>query len=530
MFETILNLKHYWDVTRGIRQSLSGPWPDPEEKIVRDPESVRSKNFLNLAEHSVFQLPDSPYLALFRWAGCSFDDLSHELSREGLDSTLKKLLQSGVYISHREFKEKRLLKRNTLEIPLKPESFLNPLARGWLPLGSGGSSGRQTRVTPNTLHLLERARCLALLCQEFSLQDSIHIALRPILPGAAGILDTLQLASLGCKVDRWFSPSEAGTDSLHYRWLTRYIVALEQRYGIAVPYPIYLKSNSFEPVAEWIARRIQDGSKVSVGSFISHAVRVAAAAVDAGCNIRDTVFLSGGEALTPQKRRIIESTGAHIFPRYHISEVGTIGLPCRQMNHGNCVHALDDRLSVIADFLEDPDYGLIENVLFFTSISSNAPLLLINVDMGDTGIIDESGCDCRFTAAGFRRRIRDVQSYAKLTSQGMTMENVDLLVLLESALPERFGGIPGDFQLTEIEGPAQTHLILRVHPRLKDIDPELVLDFFMTKVRRLHGGALASRTWAYSRGVSVERTIPQTTSSGKNIPILLLREKNNGSP
>ena len=247
-----------------------------------------------------------------------------------------------------------------------------------------------------------------------------------------------------------------------------------------------------------------------------------------GCDIGGTLFLAGGEALSPSKKQTIEKAGARIYPRYHISEAGTAGLPCKHMHDENRVHALDDRLTVVSGPLSLPDGGSVPQVLFFTSLTPGAPYLLLNVDMGDTGVLEDCTCDCLFTAAGFRRQIRHIHSYAKLTTQGMTLEGSDLVAILESSLPRKFGGIPGDYQLAETEGANQTQLILRIHPRLHAIDEAAVLHFFSTQLRSLYGGSLASRVWDASCGIAIERSFPQTTSSGKFLSVLLMREASHG--
>ena len=98
-------------------------------------------------------------------------------------------------------------------------------------------------------------------------------------------------------------------------------------------------------------------------------------------------------------------------------------------------------------------------------------------------------------------RIRDIYSYGKLTGQGITLMGGDIVRILESALPQRFGGGPGDYQLVEYDGARQAQLELRISPRAGAGPPAAVRDFLLREIRGCYGGALASRVWTHSGGL-----------------------------
>jgi hypothetical protein len=257
-------------------------------------------------------------------------------------------------------------------------------------------------------------------------------------------------------------------------------------------------------------------------SYVSSAVRVAAAARDAGLDISGTLFFVAGEALTEAKRASIEEAGGEVYPGYGITEVGSVGMACRQMKTGNCVHVFRDALAVISRVRRAPLSDLEVNSLLFTNLLPFAPRFLINAEMDDSGVLEPATCQCEYSAAGMTTQVRDIFSYGKLTGQGMTLFGSDVVEILETALPRRFGGAPGDYQLVEREGQRQTELVLRVSPRAGAAATSDVRDFFLSELRRCYGGTLAARLWKHSAGFSVVVEEPCATRSGKVLPLHVL--------
>jgi hypothetical protein len=283
-----------------------------------------------------------------------------------------------------------------------------------------------------------------------------------------------------------------------------------------------LAPNDFMPVAEWIARRRAEGAASVVTSVASPAVRIARAALERGLDIRGTLFQAGGEALTASKRAVIEETGAEVYPRYFISEIGHVGSACRQTKSGNCVHLFRDRLAVIGHRRRAPLTDVEVDALLFTTLLPFAPHVLINIDMDDSGVLEPVRCDCLFSRFGFTQQVRDIGSFGKLTGQGMTLVGTDVVRILEEVLPARLGGGPGDYQLVEHESATQTQLTLRVSPRADVSCPEKVKECFLREIRRFYGGALAARTWSHAEGVEVVIAEPLSTRNGKVLSLHLL--------
>ena len=161
------------------------------------------------------------------------------------------------------------------------------------------------------------------------------------------------------------------------------------------------------------------------------------------------------------------------------------------------------------------------NSLLFTNLLPFAPRFLINAEMDDSGVVEPAACQCEYTRAGMTMQVRDIFSYGKLTGQGITLFGTDVVRILETALPRRFGGTPGDYQLVEREGERQTELVLRVSPRIHGAAAD-VRDFFLSEVRRCHGGTLAARLWKHADGLAVVVAEPSATRTGKVLPLHVL--------
>jgi hypothetical protein len=162
------------------------------------------------------------------------------------------------------------------------------------------------------------------------------------------------------------------------------------------------------------------------------------------------------------------------------------------------------------------------NSLLFTNLLPFAARFLINAEMDDAGILEPFECDCEYARAGMNFRIRDIFSYGKLTGQGITLMGGDIVRLLESELPRRFGGAPGDYQLVEYDGTRQAQLELRISPRTGAAAPAAVRDYLLHEIRGCYGGSLASRVWMHSGGLEAVVAEPFATRTGKVLPLHLL--------
>jgi hypothetical protein len=236
------------------------------------------------------------------------------------------------------------------------------------------------------------------------------------------------------------------------------------------------------------------------------------------------VFTSAGEPLTAARLGTIERTGARIIPRYSSVESGPIGYGCMARDAPDDLHLLRDLVALIQPrgaSAGRPGTGheapLPARTLLLSTLRASAPLILINVSLGDQAVLGERACGCPLEALGWTTHLRDIRSHEKLTAGGMTFLDTDLIRVLDEILPERFGGAPTDYQLVEEEGAeGQPRLRLLVHPRVGAVDTDFLAETFLSAIG---GGAGSERVmtlfWRESRLLHVERRPPLAAPSGK---------------
>jgi hypothetical protein len=502
---------------------------DPLGTLRRNVEN-REANFLDLVARAVYTNPENPYYKMLRLAQCEYPDLERAVKRNGLEATLEELLRAGVYLAHDEFKGKVPIIRSGELIPSNEQSYFNPLLPAPLETRTSGSRSAGTRTRHNVASYIYWEQQHALVARELGLQHHAFVTLLPILPSMVGLFISLRGPQFHWHLEKWYAVGGNLQDSGHYRALTLAMLLIGKVRGAACQFPTYLPENDFSPVAEYIARKTAEGHKCCVRALVSPAVRVAAAAMERGLDISGTVFSVGGEALTPAKRATIEAAGCEAYPSYTIVEVGPIGYACRHMKMGNCVHLFEDAVAAISRKRVAPLSETVVNSLLFTTLRPSASRAFINAEMDDSGIIEDVRCDCLFAQVGFNRQIRDIASYGKLTGQGMTLAGTDVVRILEEALPERLGGSPGDYQLVEEEGAAQTVVTLRVSPRVGRLGPEEVRGCFLEELARHYGGTLAARMWRHAEGIKVIIAEPLATPTGKVLPLHLLGSRKSVPP
>jgi len=317
-------LGYYADMASGFHQILQSPLPSDWDGLIRNQLQRREATLLATVEAVIFSRPGHPYHQMFRLAGCSYRDRQEAVRQKGLEPALVSLRRDGVYLTHDEFKGKAPIVRAGRHIPSDERSFANPLATGRFVSTSGGSRSRGTTTPQNPAHARHILAYYVLNQREFQLGRRRHLQFRPILPDTTGINPCVRYLRLGCRMDRWFSPTGLGRDSAHYRIATNNLVMLARLRGVKVPFPRYLPPNDFSPVAVWIDRRRQEGGECVVSCAVSSAVRVAAAALERGLDLRGTIFLvSASRSPIPSagwyKQPAPRSSPATRSPRWDIS-------------------------------------------------------------------------------------------------------------------------------------------------------------------------------------------------------------------
>jgi hypothetical protein len=116
--------------------------------------------------------------------------------------------------------------------------------------------------------------------------------------------------------------------------------------------------------------------------------------------------------------------------------------------------------------------GLPEKAMLLSSLLPSAPVLMLNVCLGDQAALVRRSCGCAMERHGWSLHIEGVRSFEKLTAGGITLLDVDVVRVLEEVLPARFGGAPTDYQLVErpdgADGRPEVRLL--VSPALGPLD------------------------------------------------------------
>jgi hypothetical protein len=89
----------------------------------------------------------------------------------------------------------------------------------------------------------------------------------------------------------------------------------------------------------------------------------------------------------------IRQTGT-VFPKYGIMETGPVGYGCLDPAASDDLHLLDDLHAVIRPEGLASSTELQPRSILFTSLRLSAPLVLLNVSMGDQAELVKRQCQC----------------------------------------------------------------------------------------------------------------------------------------
>ena len=477
----------------------------------------REKDFLALAARFIYGRPASPYRRLLRLAGCELGDLERLVRQEGLEGTLRELLRRDVYLTVDEFKGRRPAVRGTTTIDVRPDLLRNPCAMSHALLQTGGSRGRSTPVPVDLAFVRDRAADATLVFAGWG-GTSWRRAVWGV-PGGAATIHALEFSIVPTGLARWFSMLDVGAPDLHsrYRWSERTLRWGSALAGRPVTAPVYVPPDAPRLIIEWMARVLREGAVPHLHTYSSAAAGLAAAALDTGRDIRGARFTMGGEPTTPARLAVVRKAGACAIPYYSSVDSGPIAYGCCRPDGSDDMHALHDFQVIVQAGEDGAARGLPARALLLSSLRETVPYLLFNVSLGDSAIMERRVCGCPLGQEGWTTHLREVRSFEKLTTGGMTFLDVDLVRVLEEELPRRFGGGPNDYQLVEGESElGRPVLRLLVHPRLGDLDPPRVVTAFLDAISVGSGAErVMGSAWRDAGTVRVERRPPIRTSAGK---------------
>jgi hypothetical protein len=275
-------------------------------------------------------------------------------------------------------------------------------------------------------------------------------------------------------------------------------------------------------VAQWLAATKAAGAPAVLDTNASSGVRVCQAAQEHGQDIAGTFLRLGGEPYTPAKAQFVSAVGCRAACHYSISEIGIVGMACGDPADLDDVHLLEDKVAAIQRPQTVDRNGAKVQALVYTSLLPSCPKLMLNVESGDYAISEQRACGCPFGALGMTQHLRQIRSYEKLCSEGITFLGTELLRLVEEVLPARFGGDFTDYQLVETEERGLPQVCILVSPRRGSINEAQLLTTVFQLLRSYPGGQIMAQQWKEAQTLRVLRREPYSTGSAKIMPLHIL--------
>ncbi len=307
--------------------------------------------------------------------------------------------------------------------------------------------------------------------------------------------------------------------SLTYAVSTWYILLAGRLIGVPLPRPEPVRIQDAVKIARWASQAVQESGACLIRTYVSLALRIALAASDNGIDLRGVVLMGGGEPPTPAKVRQIQDSGAHWVPTYAFSEFGQVAGGCANPRSGNDLHMFHDGICLIPVPQELPGWGAKVDVFHFTTLLPTSPKILLNVGLDDYGVVDSRSCGCGYESVGLTTHVEDIRSFSKLTGEGMSVAGSEMQEILESLLPQSFGGSPFDYQLEEREdsqGFTRLELLISPHICLPEDGGTRVLETILSGLGSGSPAAeLARAIWKEASSLRIRREKPVCSGEGK---------------
>jgi hypothetical protein len=487
------------------------------ERILQHRLQHREAAFLALARRAIYEQPASVYRRLLRLAGCEYGDLERLVNLDGIEGALRLLCRRGVYLTVDEFKGRTAIVRGGTVIPVAAEAFWNPLSTPHAFLHTGGSQGASTPVPLDLEFIREGA-------------VNFHLALHARggsawrhamwwAPGGTALHRLLTLRAIGVSPDRWFSPVDLASAPLHgrYRWSVQAVRWGSRALGVSIPRCEHVPLSDPLPIARWMADVLRAGAVPGLSAATSAAVRLAVAARQAGIDLSGAKITTSGEPVTAARLKAIQAAGVQAFQGYGSMETGPIAWGCLRPEAPDDSHVHHDLHALIQPETDVTGPRLPSRTLLLSSLRFSAPVILLNVSLGDEALVGERRCGCPMERPGWTTHVHSIRSFEKLTAASVNLLDADVIRVLEDVLPARFGGGPTHYQLVEEEHPGgEPRLRLLVHPDVGPVDSGAVAEAFLAAIGPGSGPErITALLWGDGGLLEVERRPPVDTQSGK---------------
>jgi hypothetical protein len=507
----------------GLRQFLRTPVSPVQarERILRQ-LAMRHETFGTVVRRAVFDNPDSPYLPLFEAAGIEQGDVDGLLREKGVEGTLEVLYDAGVHMRLDEFKGRAPIERCGLSYEVAPEQFDNPLLAPVYRGRTGGSTGRPRAVQIDFAAIEEEASYVWLFLEAHDAHGMAQGMWRPVPPGGAGLGNALYLNKIGVPVARWFTQTwpSGGLAGATERAFMQYTLHACRRWGAGIERLERVSLDRPEPIARWLAAMVAAGTPAMLNAPASSAMRVAQAATSAGEDLSGTLMRTGGEPLTAAKAEAIVATGSRVACNYSMAEAGRLGIGCATPSATDDVHLLTDKIGVIQRRRHETLTGAPVEALLLSMLSTDCRKVMINVDVGDHGVLEDHACGCTAGELGLTLHLHGIRSHDKLTTGGMSFLASEVFSLVEEVMPSRFGGSVGDYQLVESEVDGLPSIAVVVRPEVGPVDESALIELVLETLRRGPSYRRMMTTFLEDgRTVSVRRRDPYATPEAKVMPL-----------
>jgi hypothetical protein len=488
------------------------------QDYVRRRMETRAAAFLTMVERAIFADSTSPYLKLFRAAGCELGDVKNLVERNGIEETLAQLLKAGIYVTYDEFKGRAPAARGSRTFVFRAADFDNPLITTHFHSSSGGTRGWPTPIRVNLDHIAQSAPHWALW---FAAHDWMARPLVFWTTAHAGVANRhLLCAKFGKRFVQWFGVECSGT--LRDRIVAAYLHRVVRR-AAGFPKPIFVPLSEISKIGAYLITQQEKGALPCVVTTPSAAARLAVTMQSRGLSLRGVTFLLGAEPLTTLRRQTIEASGAAAVPTYGFAEGGSIGSQCPNPSAADDIHVSLDAYAVIPR-ARAVDNGETVNALLLTALRPACPKIILNAEIGDYAALETRRCGCFFDDVGYFTHLHTIRSFEKLTGEGVTFLGGELFNILEEVLPQKFGGAVGDYQLVEEQdGKGLPRYSILVNPELGPLDETALAAVFLEQLGR-RGGThrFMANQWERAGVLQVKRRRPLATARGKVLPFRTL--------
>src|SRR6185295_19041058 len=111
-------------------------------------------------------------------------------------------------------------------------------------------------------------------------------------------------------------------------------------------------------------------------------------------------------------------------------EIGPIASGCLTPAAPDDVHVFHDAVALVQPPPADGPPGPAARPLFVSSLRPSAPVMMLNVSLGDQAVLATRACGCLLGEIGWRAHLHGIRSFEKLTAGGMSFLDTDIVRVL----------------------------------------------------------------------------------------------------